>query len=95
MQKQKLFAKIAIEFCQGEKINSLSRIKLCTLTNSIRQIILSNWLKTIGVRRLTALQIEEINTKVSQRKPPGSIHLHGDFLIRWDKEAIYVSNKKN
>jgi len=92
---QQLFAKIAIEFCQGEKLNSLSRIKLFSLTNSIRQIILSNWLKTIGVKRLTALQIEEINTKVSQRKPPGSIHLHGDFLLRWDKEAIYISNKTN
>ena len=94
-EDQKLFAKIAIEFCQGEKINSLSRIKLFGLTNSIRQIILSNWLKTMGVKRVTALQIEEINTKVSQRKPPGSIHLHGDFLIRWNKEAIYISNKTN
>ena len=92
---QQLFAKIAIEFYQGEKLNSLSRIKLFSLTNSIRQIILSNWLKTIGVKRLTALQIEEINTKVSQRKPPGSIHLHGDFLLSWDKEAIYISNKTN
>ncbi len=94
-EDQKLFAKIAIEFCQGEKLNSLSRIKLINLTNSIRQIILSNWLKTKGVTRVTALQIEEINTKVSQSKPPGSIHLHGDFLIRWDKETIYVSNKAN
>ena len=57
------FAKIAIEFCQGEKINSLSRIKLFGLTNSIRQIILSNWLKTMGVKRVTALQIEEITQK--------------------------------
>ena len=94
-EDQKLFAKIAIEFCQGENINSLSRMKLFSLTNSIRQIILANWLKTIGVKRVTALQIEEINTKVSQRKPPGSIHLHGDFLISWDKETIYISNKNN
>jgi len=92
-EDQQSLAKIAIEFCQGEKINSLSRIKLFSLTNSIRQIILFNWLKSIGVTRVTALQIEEINTKVSQRKPPGSIHLHGDFLISWDKEAIYISNK--
>ena len=94
-EDQKLFAKIAIEFCQGEKINSLSRMKLFSLTNSIRQIILANWLKTIGVKRVTALQIEEINTKVSKTKPPGSIHLHGDFLVRWDKETIYISNKTN
>ena len=94
-EDQKLFAKIAIEFCQGEKLNSLSRIKLFSLTNSIRQIILSNWLKTLGVTRVTALQIEEINTKVSQRKPPGRIHLHGDFLLRWDKESIFISNKTN
>ncbi len=94
-EDQKLFAKIAIEFCQGDKVNSLSRIKLFNLTNSTRQIILSNWLKAIGVTRVTALQIEEINIKVSQRKPPGSIHLHGDFVIRWDKEAIYISNKTN
>ena len=94
-EDQKIFVKIAIEFCQGEKLNSLSRIKLFSLTNSIRQIILSNWLKTLGVTRVTALQIEEINIKVSQRKPPGSIHLHGDFLLRWDKEAIYISNKTN
>ena len=92
-EDQKLFAKIAIEFCQGEKLNSLSRIKLFSLTNSIRQIILSNWLKNLGVTRVTALQIEEINTKVSQRKPPGSIHLHGDFLLSWDKETIFILNK--
>ena len=94
-EDQQLFAKIAIEFCQGEEINSLSRKKLIDLTNSIRKIILSNWLKMLGVKRVTALQIEEINTKISQRKPPGSIHLHGDFLLRWDKETIYISNKTN
>jgi len=94
-EDQELLAKIAIESCQGEKINSLSRKKLFDLTNSIRKIILSNWLKKIGVRKLTALQIEEINTKTSQRKPPGSIHLHGNHLIRWDKEYIYISNKTN
>ena len=87
---QQSLAKIAIEFCQGEEINSLSRIKLIDLTNSIRKIILSNWLKRIGVTRITALQIEEINTKISQSKPSGRIHLHGDFLIKWDKE-IFIS----
>ena len=92
---QQLFAKIAIEFCQGEEINSLSRKKLIDYTNSIRKIILSNWLKMLGVTKTTALQIEEINTKISQRNPPGTIHLHGDFLIRWDKETIYISSKTN
>ncbi len=94
-EDQKLFAKIAIEFCQGPEINSLSRKKLIDYTNSIRKIILTNWLKILGVTRLTALQIEEINNKISQRNPPGSIHLHGDFLVRWDKETIYISNKTN
>ena len=44
-EDQKLFAKIAIEFCQGEKLNSLSRKKMLDFTNSIRKIILANWLK--------------------------------------------------
>ncbi len=94
-EDQQVFAKIAIEFCQKEEINSLSRKKLIQFTNSIRKIILINWLKIIGVKRLTALHIEEINTKISQRNPPGSIHLHGNFLIRWDKETIYISNNKS
>ena len=92
---QELFAKIAIDFCQGEKINSLSRKKIIDLTNSIRKIILSNWLKMLGVKRLKALQIEEINNKISQKNPPGTIHLNGDFIISWNKESIYISNKNN
>jgi len=94
-EDQKLFAKIAIEFCQGEQINSLSRKKIIDFTNSIRKIILSNWLKMLGIKKITALQIEEINNKISQGKPPGIIHLHGEFLIRWDKETIYISKKTN
>ena len=94
-EDQKLFAKIAIESCQGEKLNSLSRKKLLNFTDSIRKIILSNWLETTGVTKITALQVEEINTKISQRKPPGSIHLHGNFLIKWDKDSIYIANKTN
>ena len=90
---QQSLAKIAIEFCQGEEINSLSRKKLIDLTNSSRKIILSNWLKILGITRVTALQIEEINTKISQDKPPGTIYLHGDFLMRWDKNIIYISKK--
>jgi len=90
---QQSLAKIAIEFCQGEEINSISRTKLIKFTHSIRKIILSNWLKMLGISRVTALQIEEINTKISPTNPPGTIHLHGDFLIRWDKETIYISNK--
>ncbi|MBW3042900.1 tRNA lysidine(34) synthetase TilS [Prochlorococcus marinus] len=94
-EDQQSFAKIAIEFCKGEHINSLSRKKLIDFTNSIRKIILSNWLKMLGVKRITALQIEEINNKISRNKPPGTIHLHGDFLVSWDKENINVSNKTN
>ena len=90
---QQSLAKIVIEFCQGEEINSLSRKKLIDLTNSSRKIILSNWLKMLGITRVTALQIEEINTKISQDKPPGTIYLHGDFLIRWDKNIIFISKK--
>jgi tRNA(Ile)-lysidine synthase len=92
---QQLFAKIAIEFCKGEELNSLSRKKIIDFTNSIRKKILSTWLKMLGVQKVTTLQIEEINNKISQTKPPGMIHLHGDFLIRWNKETIYISNKTN
>ncbi len=90
---QQSLAKIAIEFCQEEEIQSLSRNKLIDFTNSIRKIILSNWLKMLGISKVTALQIEEINNKISKSNPPGTIHLHGDFLIRWDKETIFISNK--
>ncbi len=92
---QQSLAKIAIEFCQGEEINSLSRKKLIDLTNSSRKIILSNWLKMLGITKVTALQIEEINTKISQDKQPGTIYLHGDFLMRWDKNIIYISKKNH
>jgi len=94
-EDQKSLTKIAIEFCQGEQINSLSRKKIYGFTNSVRKIILSNWLKKLGLTRITALQIEEINTKVSQRKPPGTIHLHGNFLLKWDREVIYIAKKTN
>ena len=92
---QQLFAKIAIESCKIEKINSLSRKRIVGFNNSIRKIILANWLKILGIKKVTALQIEEINNKISQGKQPGTVHLHGDFLISWDKETIYVSNKTN
>ena len=94
-EDQELLAKIAIKFCQGEQINSLSRQKIIDLTSSIRKIILSNWLRILGVKRITTLQIEEINQKISQSKPPGTIHLHGDFLISWNKETIHIANKNN
>jgi len=92
---QQLFAKIAIDFCKGEELNSLSRKKIIDFTNSIRKKILSTWLKMLGIQKVTTLQIEEINNKISQTKPPGMIHLHGDFLIRWNKETICISNKTN
>tara|TARA_Y100001968_G_scaffold328497_1_gene375789 strand:- start:266 stop:1291 length:1026 start_codon:yes stop_codon:yes gene_type:complete len=94
-EDQQSLAKIAIDFCQEDEINSLSRQKLNNFTNSIRKIIITNWLKMLGVTRLTALQIEEINTKISQKNQPGSIHLHGDFQIRWNKKAIYISKKNH
>jgi len=92
-EDQKLFAEIAIEFCKEEQINSLSREKITNYTNSVRKIILSTWLKMVGVKRVNALQIEEINNKISQGKQPGIIHLHGEFLISWNKETIYISRK--
>ena len=92
---QESLAQIAIDFCQGEKVNSLSRKKVIHFANSIRKIILSNWLRMLEAKRVTALQIEEINTKISKNKPPGTIHLHGNFLIRWDKETIYLTDKSN
>ncbi len=94
-EDQKILAKIAIESFQGELHNSLSRKKMIDFPNSIRQIILINWLKMVGVKKLTASQIEEINNKLSPRKPPGSINLHGGFLISWNKETIYILNKTN
>ncbi len=92
-EDQQLFAKIAIESCQEKKINSLSRKKIISFTHSIRKIILTEWLKMLGVSKITALLIEEINNKISHRKPPGTIHLHGDFLISWNKETIYIYEK--
>ena len=94
-EDQKIFAKIAIELCQREKINSLSRKKVIDYPSSVRKIILFNWLKILGIQRVTTLQIEEINNKISSKNPPGIIHLHGNFLIRWNKETIYISNKAN
>ena len=94
-EDQKLLAKIAIEFCQEGEMNSLSRKKLNKFNNSIKKIIISNWFKILGVKRLTALQIEEINNKISMCKPPGSVHLHGNFLIKWDKEKINLLEKTN
>ena len=90
---QKVFAEIAIKFCQSEKTNSLYRAKINDFTISIRKIIFSNWMKILGVQKITALQIEEIINKTSKSKPPGTIHLHGDFLISWNKETIYISDK--
>ncbi len=92
-EDQKFFAKIGIEFCKGEQANSLSRKKIITFPDSIRKIILSNWLKLIGIKKITSARIEEINNKISPRKPPGFIHLHGSFQISWNKEDIYISNK--
>ncbi len=92
-EDQQLFAKIAIEFCKGNQIDSLSRTKLIDLKTSIRKIIISNWLKILGVKKVTALQIEEINNKISQGKKPGTIYLHGDFLINWNKESVFITKK--
>ena len=94
-EDQKLLAKIAIEFCQEGEMNSLSRKKINKFEKSIKKIILSNWFKIFGVKRLTALQLEEINNKISLCKPPGTVHLHGNFLIKWNKEKIYLLEKAN
>ena len=94
-EDQQLFAQIAIKFCQGEVKNSLSRTKITDLTPSMRKTILSNWLRILGVKRVTALQIEEMNNKISQNKTSGTIHLHGDFVLHWNKKTIYISSKTN
>ena len=94
-EDQELLAKIAIEFCQEGEINSLSRKKINKFKNSIKKIILSNWLKILGVKRLSSLQIENINKKISRYKPPGTVHLHGNLQIKWDKEKIYLLEKAN
>ena len=90
---QQSLAKLAIKFCEGDKLNSLSRKKLIDFTNSTRKIILTNWLKISGVTRVTARQIEEINNKISKHKPPGTIHLHRNLQLLWNKEIIYITNK--
>ena len=92
-EDQQTLAKLGIKFCEGKEPNSLSRKKLTDATNSTRKIILTNWLKVSGVTRVTAQQIEEINTKISKHKPPGEIHLHGNFRLLWNKEIIYISSK--
>ncbi len=90
-EDQKFFAKIALEICKVEQINSLSRAKIINFPNSIRQIIITNWLIMNGVKRITTLQIEEINNKISHKKPPGTINLHGGFLLKWNKEIICIA----
>ncbi len=94
-EDQKLFAAIAIDFCQGEQTHSLSRQKLIGLPDSIRKIILANWLQKLKIKRVTTLQIEELNKKISKGSQPGIIHLHGEFLVGWNKETIYISIKTN
>ena len=94
-EDQKSFAEITIKFCHGKRKNSLSREKITKLTNSVRKIILSNWLKMLGAKRFTALQIEEISQKITHNNQPGIIHLHGNLLISWNKEDIYISKKTN
>ncbi len=90
---QEFFAKLAIEFCKEEQINSLSRKKITNFPSSIRKIVIFNWLKLIGIKNLNSLLIEEINIKISDQKPPGSIDLHGGFCISWQKETVYISNQ--
>ena len=92
-EDQIIFAKIALEVCKGEKNNFLSRKKIIKFPDSIRKTMLNQWLKDMGVRKFTALQIEEINYKISLKKPPGVIDLHGGFLLIWDKANIGISNQ--
>ena len=92
-EDQQSLTKIAIEFCKGEKINSLSRKKLINFTQSIRSIVITYWLKMLGVQKIKSRQIEEISNKISLRAAKGSINLHGNFLLSWDKESVSISNK--
>ena len=94
-EDQQIFARIAIEFCQIEGINSLSRKKLNEFTDSVKKIILTNWLKILSIKKINTIQIDEISTKISNQKPPGSIDLHGEFHIKWNKETINISKKIN
>ena len=92
---QIFLANIAIESYQGEQINSLSRKKIINCPNSIRRVILFHWLKLVGVKRITASQLEELSYKVSSEKPTGYVQLYEGFLMRWNKENIYISNTKH
>ena len=56
----------------------------------------NNLLNKLKIYKLRSdIQIEEISTKISQDKPPGTIYLHGEFLMRWDKNIIYISKKNH
>ena len=89
-----IFATIALDYCKEEE--SLSRKKIINFPNSIRKILLVTWLKQMGIKKFTALQIEELNYKISISKPPGECNLHGGFIMRWNTKTIKVElHKKN
>ena len=48
---------------------------------------------TMGVKKITALQIEEINYKISLKNSAQICYLHGNFIVGWNKTTIYLSNK--
>ncbi len=90
-----IFATIALGDCKEEE-ESLSRKKIINFPNSVRKILLATWLKQRGVNKFTALQIEELNYKISIKKPPGQCNLHGGFIVSWNKKTIKVElEKKN
>ncbi len=90
-----IFATITLEYCKEKEEESLSRNKIINFPNSVRKILLATWLKQIGVNKFTALQIEELNYKISIGKPPGACNLHGGLIVRWNKKTIKVELHKN
>ncbi len=89
-----IFATITLESCKEKE--SLSRNKIINFPNSVRKTLLATWLKQSGVNKFTALQIEELNYKISINKPPGSCNLHGGFIVSWNKKSIKVElHQKN
>ncbi len=93
-ENETIFATTTLEYCKEKE--SLSRNKILNFPNSARRILLATWLKQIGVNKFTALQIEELNYKISLGKPPGECNLHGGFIVSWNKKSIKVElHKKN
>ena len=80
--------KLAIEsLSQSNKIN---RVKISNLSLTARSIILNQWFKENQVPLLSAIQLQELSQKITQREPPGCIQLSQNWKVKWDKSFIEI-----